>query len=84
MSCPWYRASEAQRAMAWCMRYCTVSIRTAPAPCRSARRSIRLRDSPASAALPGESSEGPESRVQPEPGAGGRQPSNLSPLPSQN
>lgn len=84
MSCPWYRASEAQRAMAWCMRYCIVSIRTAPAPCRSARRSIRLRDSPASAALPGESSEGPESRVQPEPGAGGRQPSNLSPLPSQN
>lgn len=69
VSCPWYRASEAQRAMAWCMRYCTVSIRSAPAPCRSARRSIRLSDSPASAALPGDSSEGARVPRQPEPGA---------------
>lgn len=63
MSWPWYRASEAQRAMAWCMRYCTLSIRTDLAPCPSARRSIRLSDSPASAALPqGEDKEGgPES-----------------------
>ena len=63
MSCPWYRASEAQRAMARCMRYCTPSIRTDLAPCPSASRSIRLSDSPACAALPqGENKEGgPES-----------------------
>lgn len=50
-SCPWYRACEAHCMMARCMRYCTVSVRTAAAPCRSARRSIRLSDSPACAAL---------------------------------
>ena len=72
--------SEAQRAMAWCMRYCTVSIRSAPAPCRSARRSIRLSDSPASAALPGESSEGARVPRQPEPGA--RQEAALKPQPT--
>lgn len=43
--------SEAQRMIAWCMRYCTVSVRTTLAPYSSARRSIRLSDSPASAAL---------------------------------
>ena len=80
VSCPWYRASEAQRAMAWCMRYCTVSIRSAPAPCRSARRSIRLSDSPSSAALPGESSEGARVPRQPEPGA--RQEAALKPQPT--
>lgn len=51
VSCPRYMASEAQREMAWCIRYCTASILTTAAPCFSARRSIRLRDSPASAAL---------------------------------
>lgn len=66
--------------MAWCMRYCTVSIRSAPAPCRSARRSIRLSDSPSSAALPGESSEGARVPRQPEPGA--RQEAALKPQPT--
>lgn len=51
VSCPWYMASEAQHVMAWCIRYCTVSILTTAEPCFSARRSIRLRDNPASAAL---------------------------------
>lgn len=96
---PWYRASEAQRAMAWCMRYCTVSIRTAPAPCRSARALHPGWPTAPPAALPGRAaraesrcslnlglgrkqpSKGPESRVQPEPGAGGRQPSKPQPFP---
>ena len=51
MSCPAYRASEAHCMMAWCMRYCTVSVRTTLAPYSWSRRSIRLSDSPASAAL---------------------------------
>lgn len=37
--------------MARCMRYCTVSVRSTPAPHCLARRSIRLSDSPSRAAL---------------------------------
>lgn len=68
VSCPWYRASEAHCMMARCIRYCTVSVRTSPAPCSWARRSIRLSDSPARAALHRRQRRswegGPESRVQ--------------------
>lgn len=78
VSRPWYRASEAHCAMARCMRYCTVSMRSTPAPRSSTRRSIRLRASPASAALwPGRSQEGGLS-----PGAGARQcPTPQAPRP---
>lgn len=63
MSCPRYSASEAHCMMARCMRYCTVSVRTAAAPCASARRSIRLSDSPARAALCQESDLCPHVRL---------------------
>lgn len=56
--------------MARCMRYCTVSARTAAAPCASARRSIRLSDSPARAALHGQDRDRVQLRTRGPPGAG--------------